>query len=123
MPGDFSEYVKKAAAKGNGQTKAIPIGSTRYSMAEISFYLSQGPKDVLSAVCQGLVQALQQQGDYAGAQSMIKNPQPFYGNPQAMAVFMAASMEIEKANARIEKLEEIVARREGNPVQPEKEDG
>jgi len=106
--GDFSEYVKKSAAKGNGQPKAIQIGSTHYNLAEISFYMNQTPKEILTAVCQNIVQVLQQQGDYAGAQAMIKNPQPFAGSPQAMAVFMAASLEIEKANDRIETLTSIV---------------
>jgi hypothetical protein len=40
---------------------------------------------------------------------MLKNPQPFYGNPHALAVFMAASVELEKRDQRIEALETAVA--------------
>ncbi len=54
-------------------------------------------------------QQLQQTGQFAEAQQMAKNPQPFFGNPHAMAVFMAAAVEVKKSNARIEKLEKALA--------------
>jgi hypothetical protein len=77
-------------------------------MAEVSFYLDRTPKEILGQVVQGIVTQLQQAGQYEQANAMIKNPQPFYGNPGALAVFMACSLELEKRDKRIAKLEQAL---------------
>jgi len=101
--GDFTKHL----LGGNG-AKAVPIGSTHYEMAEVSFYLDRTPKEILGQVVQGIVTQLQQAGQYEQANAMIKNPQPFYGNPGALAVFMACSLELEKRDKRIAKLEQAL---------------
>jgi len=100
--GDFTD---KIMGKNGSTGKAIPIGSKHYEMAGISFYLNQSPKDMLGQLVQAMVQQLAQQGDHGAANQMLKNPQPFYGSPHALAVFMAASVELEKRDERIAKLE------------------
>ncbi len=94
----------------NAKGKAIPpIGSTHYQLGDVSFYVNRGPKDLLQEAMNAVQQQLQQTGQFAEAQQMAKNPQPFFGNPHAMAVFMAAAVEVKKSNARIEKLEKALA--------------
>lgn len=106
--GDFTDYLTKGGKNG-AAGKAIPIGSTHYEMAGVSFYLQSTPKEILSQLVQAMIQQLAQQGQHEAANQMLQNPQPFYGSPQAMAVFMAASVELEKRDERIEKLETAVA--------------
>lgn len=81
------------------------IGSRHYQMAGLSFFINRTPKDVIQEWLLGAIQQLQQSGNFKVAKELTQNPQPFYGQPHAMAVFMAASAELEKSNARIAKLE------------------
>jgi len=99
--GDFTNDLFAAAKKpGN-----VQVGATRYSMAEVSFFLKQTPKELLGGVVAGFIQQMEKAGQYGPAKEMHANPQPFYGNPQCLAVFMAASIELDKRDERIEKLE------------------
>ena len=99
--GNFTDALF-AAAKQPGN---VQVGSTRYSMAEVSFFLKQTPKELLGGVVAGFIQQMEKSGQYGPAKEMHANPQPFYGNPQCLAVFMAASIELDKRDARIAKLE------------------
>jgi len=78
--GNFTDDLFSAAKKpGN-----VPIGSTRYSMAEVSFFLKQTPKELLGGVVAGFIQQMEKAGQYGQAKEMHANPQPFYGNPQCL---------------------------------------
>jgi len=102
--GNFTDDLFSAAKKpGN-----VQIGSTRYSMAEVSFFLKQTPKELLGGVVAGFIQQMEKAGQYGQAKEMHANPQPFYGNPQCLAVFMAASIELDKRDKRIAKLEGLL---------------
>lgn len=102
--GNFTDDLF-AAAKQPGN---VQVGSTRYSMAEVSFFLTQTPKELLGGVVAGFIQQMEKAGQYGPAKEMHANPQPFYGNPQCLAVFMACSIELDKRDERIEKLERAV---------------
>ena len=102
--GNFTDDLFANATKGS-----VPIGATRYSMAEVSFLLNQTPKELLGGVVAGFIQQMESAGQYGPAKEMHANPQPFYGNPQCLAVFMAASIELDKRDARIAKLEGAVS--------------
>jgi hypothetical protein len=104
MPGDFTDKLMG----GNGQKSVVPIGSKHYEMAGIGFYMNQEPKEILGAVVRSIVQQLQQAGEYGAAKQMLDNPQPFYGQPAALAVFMATVQELEQRDARIAELEKKV---------------
>ena len=101
--GNFTDDLFAGATKGT-----VPIGATRYSMAEVSFLLNQTPKELLSGVVAGFIQQMEKAGQYGPAKEMHANPQPFYGNPQCLAVFMACSIELDKRDERIAKLERAV---------------
>lgn len=103
--GNFTDDLVAAGKKGGG---AVEIGATRYSMAEVSFFLKQTPKELLGTVVAGMIQQMEKAGQYGAAKQMHENPQPFYGNPQCLAVFMAASIELDKRDKRIAKLEGLL---------------
>lgn len=91
-------------------TNNIPsIGSHRYEMAGLSFFINRTPKDVIQEWLMQAIKALQDQGQFDLANKLTRSPQPFFNQPHAMAVFMAASMELEIANGRIAALEKAVA--------------
>ena len=85
------------------------IGTHRYEMAGLSFFLNRTPLDVIREWLTQAIKALQDSGNFQVANELTKNPQPFYGQPHAMAVFMAASVELAQANRRIAALEEALA--------------
>ncbi len=81
------------------------IGTRRYAMAGLSFAINRTPKDVIQEWLFAAIKQLQESGQFDLANKLSQNPQPFFQQPHAMAVFMAASVELDKANARIDKLE------------------
>jgi len=85
------------------------IGSRHYHMDGLSFYINRTPKDVIQEWLLAAIKQLQESGNFGLAKELTANPQPFYGQPHAMAVFMAASAELDKSNARIDALEQALA--------------
>jgi len=92
----------------NPHNNAIPIGSHRYEMAGLSFFINRTPKDVIQEWLMQAIKALQDQGQFDLANKLTRSPQPFFNQPHAMAVFMAASIELEIANSRIDALEKAL---------------
>jgi hypothetical protein len=78
-------------------------------MAGLSFTINRAPKDVIQEWLIAAIRSLQESGQFELARKLSDNPQPFFQQPHAMAVFMAASAELEKANDRIAKLERALA--------------
>jgi hypothetical protein len=106
--GDFTKNLLKG---GNDRTaRSVPVGSHHYDMGGISFYLDQTPKEVLGGLLRKVIQQMQDSGQFEQARKMIENPQPFTGQPVAMAVFMAACLELEQKQEQIDALRDALAR-------------
>lgn len=103
--GDFTDYVKKAAAQGG----SIPsVGVNHYAMGGIAFSYAMTAFQFMSSIANQVLAGLEQQGQFEAARKFRENPQPFMGAPHAMAVFMAASEEIQRLQTRVSRLEQVL---------------
>lgn len=106
----MGEFTDKLMQGNGAKGKGVPVvGSVHYEMAGVGFYMNQTPKQVLTGVVQTVVNQLQRSGDFEQARKMAENPQPFYGQPAALAVFMACFEELEKRDKRIDKLTDAIS--------------
>lgn len=83
---------------------AVPVGHRRYELGGVSFFLNLTGKEVLAQVVSATVKALQESGNFEAARQMTENPQPFFNNPGALAVFMLTVEALEDRDRQIAEL-------------------